>query len=100
MAVTSGLNAIHIAPRTPKNVKGQWSGGDDVDTQEVELSLLDEDDRRQAAVGLGETEEQGYVGGHDVKHPMSTKDQRGMALLIILCEHDFVGRERCLNSAM
>jgi PAT family acetyl-CoA transporter-like MFS transporter 1 len=89
MAVTSGLNAIHIAPRTPRTSKPpQWNGVEEDDTQEVELSLLDEEERLQAARGLGQTEEQGYVGGPDSKHPLSAKDQRGMALLIILCEHN------------
>jgi MFS transporter, PAT family, solute carrier family 33 (acetyl-CoA transportor), member 1 len=91
MAVSSGLNAIHIAPRTPRISKLQWNGVEEDDTQEVELSLLDEEERLQAARGLGQTEEQGYVGGLDSKHPLSAKDQRGMALLIVLCEHnDFV----------
>jgi MFS transporter, PAT family, solute carrier family 33 (acetyl-CoA transportor), member 1 len=59
---------------------------DEDDAQDVELSLLGEEERRQAARGLGETEEQGYADEPDVKRVMSPKDQRGMALLIILCE--------------
>jgi MFS family permease len=57
---------------------------DEDDAQDVELSLLGEEERRQAARGLGETEEQGYADEPDVKRVMSPKDQRGMALLIIL----------------
>jgi len=91
MAVTSGLNAIHIAPRTPRTSKPPKNVVEEDDTQEVELTLLDEEERLQAARGLGQTEEEGYVSGPDSKHPLSTKDQRGMALLIILCEcNDFV----------
>lgn len=86
MAVTSGLNAIHIAPRTPRTPRTQWNGGDEDDTQDVELSLLDEEERNQAARGLGEAEELGYITESDAKHPISAKDQRGMALLVILCE--------------
>lgn len=86
MAVTSGLNAIHIAPRTPKTPRTPWTGREDDDADEVELNLLDEEDRRQAAQGLGETEEQGFLNGSEAKRPMSAKDKRGMVLLIILCE--------------
>lgn len=87
MAVTSGLNAIHIAPRTPKTPRTPWTGRDDSDdTTEVELSLLGEDERRQAALGLGETEEQGYPSESELKRPLSNKDKRGMVLLVILCE--------------
>lgn len=88
MAVTSGLNAIHIAPRTPKTPRTPWNAhDDDDDTADVELSLLGDEDRRQAAQGLGETEEQGFPGGPEAKHPLSTKDKRGMVLLIVLCEY-------------
>ena len=83
MVVTSGLNAIRIAPRTPKT---PWTGHDDEDADEVELNLLDEEDRRLAAQGLGETEEQGFRNGSEAKRQMSAKDRRGMILLIILCE--------------
>ena len=86
MAVTSGLNAIHIAPRTPKTPRTPWNRLGEDDTQEVELSLLGEEERREAARGLGETEEQGYANGLEVKRSLSAKDRRGMALLIVLCE--------------
>lgn len=90
MAVTSSLNAIHIAPRTPRSSRTPWDAsgtGDD----EVELSLLGEEERRQAANGLGETEEQGFPAP-EVKRPMTNKDKRGIALLIVLCE--YLGRNR------
>lgn len=84
MAVTSGLNTIHIAPRTPKTPR--WNEGDVDETEEVQLSLLGEEDRRQAAQGLGETEEQGYPSEPEVKRPLSAKDRRGIVLLIVLCK--------------
>jgi hypothetical protein len=86
-AVTSGLNTVHIAPRTPRTPRTPWSGIDEDDTtQETELSLLGEEEMRQAAEGLGDTKEQGYIDEPDLKRLMSPKDQRGVALLIILCE--------------
>lgn len=84
MAITSGLNTIHIAPRTPKSSRTPWdpnNTGDD----ELELSLLGEEERRQAANGLGETEEQGFPVP-EAKRPITNKDKRGIALLIVLCE--------------
>ena len=49
----------------------------------VEMSLLDEDDRRQASAGIDRPEEE-HVS--DLKKPMSTKDKRAMVLLCVLCE--------------
>lgn len=86
MAVTSGLNTIHIAPRTPKTPRTPWTDGDGGETEEVQLSLLGEEDRRQAALGLGDTEEQGYPREPEIKRPLSVKDKRGIILLIVLCE--------------
>jgi hypothetical protein len=86
MAVTSGLSTIHIAPRTPKTPRTTWNAGEENETEEVQLSLLGEDERRQAAQGLGETEEQGYSVELESKRPVSAKDKRAMILLIVLCE--------------
>lgn len=85
MAVSSGLNTIHIAPRTPKTARSSW-GGNGTDENEVELSLLGEEEQMHAARGLEDAEEQGFPGVPEVKRPISNKDKRGMALLIVLCE--------------
>lgn len=75
MAVTSSLNSIHITPRTPISSRVIGIDGEEED---VELSLLGEDERRQAAFGAeGE--------GID-KRPISLKDKKAMALLCVLCE--------------
>ncbi|KXN81096.1 hypothetical protein AN958_06050 [Leucoagaricus sp. SymC.cos] len=76
MAVTSSLHSIHISPRTPKSPREIDDGEDD-----VELSLLGEDDRRRAAMDF----EDDVLAPRGVgKKPMSTKDKRAMALLCVL----------------
>jgi len=50
----------------------------------VEMSLLDEDDRRQASAGILDRPEEEHVT--DLKKPMSAKDKRAMVLLCVLCE--------------
>ena len=55
------------------------------DVDEVELSLLGEDERRAAAEGLTLEEEQAYLGQTDGKKPMSARDKQAIVLLIILC---------------
>lgn len=51
---------------------------------EVELSLLGEEERLQAARGLSLEEEQEYLAQSE-KKPMSSKDKKAIALLVILC---------------
>lgn len=82
MAVSSSLDSIHVTPRTPITARsraGLYENGENL--EEVELSLLGDEERRQAARGL-EEEELGY----DPKRPISTKDKKAMVLLCVLCE--------------
>ncbi|KAH8120631.1 acetyl-coenzyme A transporter 1-domain-containing protein [Phellopilus nigrolimitatus] len=71
-AVSSSLQSIHVPPRTPRTAV-RLDYGERVD--EVEMSLLDKDERREAAVG---------VPYSSSKAGMSSKDKRGMVLLIVL----------------
>jgi hypothetical protein len=50
------------------------------DEYEDDIELLDEDERRRAALGLEEETASG------VKKPMSKEDKKAVALLIVLCE--------------
>lgn len=77
MAVTSSLNSIHISPRPPKARSSTETAEDD-----VELSLLGEEERRRAAQGM----EDGLDGvlPSSTKKPMSTKDKKAVVLLCIL----------------
>lgn len=90
---TTSLESISIQPRTPKtprsNAGPAWRRSDDIAQDEVELSLLGEDERRQAAIGLTLEEEQEYLAQAE-KKPVSTKDKKAIALLIILCEFNFI----------
>ena len=72
------MDTVRIQPRTPR--QGAH------DTQEVELTLLEEDEQRQAAVGISNDNS---TGTSRIKRPMSTRDKRSMGLLIILCEFEF-----------
>jgi hypothetical protein len=53
-------------------------GGDD-----VRMSLLDEDQRRAAVSGADDSVEE--LGGARPERPLSPKDKRAMALLVLLC---------------
>lgn len=73
--IASSMNTVRVQPRTHRqSVHG---------TDEVELTLLGEDEQRQAAVGVsnGDSVRMGRQ-----KLPMSAKDKRSMGLLCILCE--------------
>lgn len=75
------MDTVRIQPRTPRLQH---------DTEEVELSLLGEDERRQAAFGASENDS---ARAGRAKRPMSTKDKRSMGLLCILCEFSCLGHE-------
>ena len=76
MAISSSLDSIHISPRTPKTPRNAQDGDD------VELSLLGEQERRE--FGFNEIEED--HGSMEEKRKISAKDKRGMVLLCILCK--------------
>jgi len=81
MGVSSSLDSIFISPRTPvaRTPRNFRNGHADA---EVELSLLGDDERRQAAEGL-DSDDVDYTA----KHPLSAKDKRAMVLLCVLCKH-------------
>lgn len=76
MAVSSSLQNTHISPRTPKANRTFEDVEDD-----MELSLLGEEERRQAAEGLEDVSLRNVS-----KKPMSSKDKRAMVLLCVLCK--------------
>jgi len=80
MAVSSSLDSIFISPRTPRTPKSSRLGVNG-DIDDVELSLLDEGDRLQAA---GDSDDAGEEPHGDAKRPISSKDKRGMVLLCVL----------------
>lgn len=87
-AHATSLESISIQPRTPKTPRSQGPNGwtpADGEADEVELSLLGEEERRQAADGLTLEEEQAYLSQAE-KKSMSTRDKRAIGLLIVLCE--------------
>ncbi|KAG6866243.1 hypothetical protein C0991_006830 [Blastosporella zonata] len=79
MAMSTSLNSIQINPRTPKTPRSPRVGIDDAE-EGVELSLLGEEERRQAARDLDEVEEE--ANSH--KKPIGAKDKRNMVLLCVL----------------
>ncbi|KAH9947960.1 MFS general substrate transporter [Amylocystis lapponica] len=85
--LTTSLESIQILPRTPRTPRtGQhaWTVRDGRPIDEVELSLLDEDERRSMDGLLTVEEEQDYLDQPVGKHPMSSRDKKAMVLLIIL----------------
>lgn len=84
MAVTSSLNSIHISPRTPKTPRATMGTGDEDD---VELELLNEEERIQSARDFGYTGNGASAVEHEdiSKRPISPKDKRNMVLLCVLC---------------
>lgn len=73
MATSTSLNSIHISPRTPKSPR---IGLNDAE-EGVELSLLGEEERREALRGVEDIPS---------KRPIGAKDKRGMVLLCVLCK--------------
>ncbi|KAG5636560.1 hypothetical protein H0H81_007612 [Sphagnurus paluster] len=80
MAVSSSLNSIQINPRTPKTPRSLRGGTLDNAEEGVEMSLLGEEEREQAARDLEDDEV------NHLKRPIGAKDRRNMVLLCILCE--------------
>ncbi|KAJ7124789.1 acetyl-coenzyme A transporter 1-domain-containing protein [Mycena crocata] len=72
-AVSSSFSSIAVSPRTPKYAHRMGEEDD------VELSLLGEDERRQAANGIDVEEQLGHP-----THSLSSEDKRAMVLLCVL----------------
>ena len=85
--MTSSMDTVRVQPRTPRRPTP--------DMEEVELTLLEEDEQRQAAVGVSDG---GPAMAGRPKPPMSAKDKRSMFLLCILCESPCHHRE-CLTDS-
>ncbi|KAJ3490155.1 hypothetical protein NLI96_g1649 [Meripilus lineatus] len=82
-ALTTSLESIAILPRTPRTPRSadqRWREGDGDTIDEVELSLLGEDERRQAAQGA----EEDVRPPDTTQKPFSPKDKRAIALLVVL----------------
>jgi PAT family acetyl-CoA transporter-like MFS transporter 1 len=79
VAISSSLDSIFISPRTPvaRTPRHLQNGIDEAD--ELELRLLGDEERRQAATGLDEED-------YTYKRSISAKDKRAMVLLCVLCE--------------
>ena len=73
--ITSSMDTVRVQSRT--------HGHSTHDTDEVELTLLEEHEQRQAAIGVADG---GSTRTGRQKLPMSTKDKRSMGLLCVLCE--------------
>jgi len=93
--VSTSLDSVHITPRTPRAVRpthaddsaeaGDFvSGG--VDAEEVEMSLLGQDERRRARPGFADGDRHLHVTH---KAPLSPEDKRAMVLLCVLCTSPF-----------
>ncbi|KAI0761684.1 MFS general substrate transporter [Trametes elegans] len=89
-AHATSLESIEILPRTPltsrTSRRGQPGRSHDEEelADEVELSLLGEEERRAAASDLTIEEEQAYYAQGDGKKPISARDKRAIVLLIVL----------------
>lgn len=88
MAVSSSLDSIRVSPRTPKTARpSHFDPNGHAESEEIGLSLLGEEERRRAAEGLEELEEDEFGGRLQSKQPLSSKDKRSMALLCVLCKY-------------
>jgi hypothetical protein len=75
--------------RPPRSANGHHYDREIED--EVELNLLSEQERRQAALDVNSSEVEQFRDKS--KSPLSKKDKQAMALLIILCT--FVSSDLC-----
>ncbi|KDQ54907.1 hypothetical protein JAAARDRAFT_38023 [Jaapia argillacea MUCL 33604] len=89
--MASSIDTVQILPRAPRTTRGRdrvaWPSGDGEDVDEVELSLLEEEDKRQAEMGLTngmDSEERGFKTKELDVRPLSPHDKRAIALLIVL----------------
>jgi hypothetical protein len=77
-AMSTTLDSVQISPRNHHTIRQNHLDAE----EEVEMSLLEEDDRRLAAAGFVDG------NGHlEAKHkvPLSAEDKRAMTLLCVLC---------------
>ncbi|KAF9569838.1 MFS general substrate transporter [Agrocybe pediades] len=81
MAVTSSLNSIHISPRTPRTPRPNMG---DEDEDDVELSLLNEEERNRSGQDFQDDVSTVSEPEDVSKRPISAKDKRGMVLLCVL----------------
>ncbi|EEB91054.1 hypothetical protein MPER_10656, partial [Moniliophthora perniciosa FA553] len=84
MAVTSSLDGTYVGPRTPITARPHSNRLGLQEENDVELHLLDEDERRRAREGLESRSEEDLS-----KRPLSAKDTRAMALLCVLFRTGF-----------
>jgi hypothetical protein len=77
---SSTRQCIFISPRTPVARPPHPTQNSNADSEGVELSLLGEAERRQAAAGLDEDEVD-----CNSKRSVSSKDKRAMIPLCVLC---------------
>lgn len=86
-AHATSLESIEVLPRTPRMSRRGHAGRTPDDVDEVELSLLGEEERRAATADLTVEEEQAYLAQADGKKSFSSRDKQAMVLLIILCAY-------------
>ncbi|KAI0294849.1 acetyl-coenzyme A transporter 1-domain-containing protein [Multifurca ochricompacta] len=86
--ISTSLDSIQITPRTPRSIRSSnanvdvdHSLGSRADTEELEMSLLEEDERRRADAGFAD--ENGRLEAKP-KAPLSLEDKRALVLLCIL----------------
>jgi PAT family acetyl-CoA transporter-like MFS transporter 1 len=89
--LSTSLDSIKISPRTPRVLRPSHVAdipeaddfvGAGVDSEEVEMSLLDEDERGRARPGFADGNGRLHVTH---KAPLSLEDKRAMVLLCVLC---------------
>lgn len=80
VAMSSSLNSIRISPRTPKTSRPATHDED------VELTLLDEEERLRSATGFQDEDSSVLDSDTDLKKPISANDKRQMVLLCVLCQ--------------
>ncbi|KAH9925007.1 MFS general substrate transporter [Epithele typhae] len=88
-ARATSLESVEILPRTPRTSGGARSRDHDAlptpyEGDDVELSLLGDAERREAAADLTLEEEQEYLTQVDAKRSFSARDKRAMVLLTVL----------------
>lgn len=82
---SSSLDTVRIIPRAQKTPNAAMKEWDASDENDVELSLLDANERHEASNGFVVAEED-YGGDPESRRPLSSKDKRAMVLLVFLCE--------------